>query len=112
MQLKLSRNQKTILQILDQRTQEGLPESSITLLSWEAARKLEKEPGSYIAPSLRKKGYTLTQNWRGTFSRSLKRLEDRGLIIRTKTPTGRTHRITLTKEGIEYTRAQSDGDKD
>lgn len=102
MQLKLGHHQKTILQILDRWAQDGLLESSVTMLSWEAARRLEKEYGSYIVPSLRKKGYTLTPRWRATFSRSLKRLEDRGLIKRINYyPRGRTHRVCLTPEGRE-----------
>lgn len=104
-QPKLGRHQKTILQILNKQTQH-ISDLPVTVLSWAAARTLEKTPGSHIMPSLNKNGYTLTQQWRATFSRCLRRLEDRGLIKRTPTPTsGRTHRITLTKEGREYARA-------
>ncbi len=72
----------------------------------------------FLRDTPRKKAETLTEKWRATFSRSLKRLEARGLIeriswIRTEQREGksyhvqyvggRTHRIVLTPEGKELT---------
>ena len=97
-----SHHQETILQIMAEETSNDLPGLSVTTLSWIAAQKLQKDPGDYIAHSQTKKGEILTEKWRATFSRSLKRLETRGLIKRISHYTsGRTHRVCLTPEGRE-----------
>jgi len=102
MQSKLSRHQKMILQILAEEITDEIRGFSITMLSKIAARKLETEPGSYVENSTKKKAEILTDKWRASFTRCLKRLEDRGLIIRSIAHVGgRTHRIVLTPEGRE-----------
>ncbi|MBA7556896.1 hypothetical protein ES705_49619 [subsurface metagenome] len=52
-----SHHQETILRILAEEVYDGLPGLTVTTLSWIAAQKLEKEPGKYIAHSLKKKGW-------------------------------------------------------
>jgi len=149
MQSKLSRHQRTILQILAEEIKDEFWGFPVTMLSRMAARRLETEPGSYVENRLEwrkrrrseevnrfhkgevdvgtlemelyflrdspsKLAETLTEKWRVTFSRCLKRLEARGLIkriswIRTEQREGksyhvqyvggRTHRVVLTPEG-------------
>ncbi len=150
-QSKLSRHQRTILQMLAEEIKDEFWGFPITMLSRMAARRLETEPGSYVENRLewrkrrrseevnrfhkgevdvgtlemelhflrdspRKLAETLTEKWRATFSRTLKRLEARGLIkriswIRTEKREGksyhvqyvggRMHRVCLTPEGRE-----------
>ena len=72
----------------------------------------------FLRDTPRKKAETLTEKWRATFSRCLKRLETRGLIKRiswirreerdgkwyqVQYVGGRTYRIVLTLEGRELT---------
>ena len=72
----------------------------------------------FLRDSPRKLAETLTEKWRATFSRCLKRLENRGLIKRiswirqeerdgkwyqVQYVGGRTYRIVLTPEGRELT---------
>jgi len=151
MQSKLSRHQRTILQILVEEIKDEFWGFPITMLSRMAARRLETEPESYVKNQLEyrkrrrseevsrfrkgemdremldfilwchrdsplRKAETLTEKWRVTFSRCLKRLEARGLIkriswIRTEQREGksyhvqyvggRTHRVVLLPEGRE-----------
>lgn len=95
-----SRHQEIILRVLAEEVKDELQGLPVTMLSRIAAKSLETEPGSHMENSINKKADVLTEKWRATFSRSLKRLEARGLIKRISHHTsGRTHRVCLTPEG-------------